>query len=58
MIEYIIKVIEPQHTPEQIQRHTFRAETLERAQQKAKEYLWSCPTGTKYIYLQTKIVND
>ncbi len=54
MIEYIIKVIEPKE--EQIKK--FTGSTLDSARQKAQEHLWSCPEGTKYIYLNTRIIND
>jgi len=54
MIEYIIKVIEPKE--ETIKK--FTASTLENAKQKAQEHLWNCPEGTKYIYLNTRMIND
>jgi len=54
MIEYIIKVIKPDE--EVIEK--FSAETLDRAKQKAQEHLWNCPEGTKYIYLNTRMIND
>ncbi len=54
MIEYIIKVIKEDE--EVIEK--FSAETLDRAKQKAQEHLWSCPEGTKYLYLNTRITNE
>ena len=53
-VEYIIKVIEPDK--EYIKR--FEEESLDNAKRDAQEYLWSCPEGTQYIYVQTKINND
>ena len=54
MIEYIIKVIKPEE--EVIEK--FSASTLDRAKQKAQEHLWSCPEGTKYMYLNTRIKKE
>ena len=53
-VEYIIKVIEPEK--EYIKR--FEEETLDIARQSAQAYLWSCPEGTQYIYVQTKVINE
>ena len=54
MDEYIIKVIKPEE--EVIEK--FSASTLDRAKQKAQEHLWSCPEGTKYMYLNTRIKKE
>lgn len=52
-VHYIIKVIEP----EQEYLKYFRNSNLDNCRQKAQEYLWSCPEGTKYIYVATRIKN-
>ena len=53
-VEYIIKVIEPDK--EYIK--TFTHSKLDDCRQLAQEYLWSCPENTKYIYINTRIINE
>jgi sugar lactone lactonase YvrE len=53
-VHYIIKVIEPK----QEYLKTFENGKLDNCRQHAQEYLWSCPEGTKYIYVATRIKND
>ncbi len=53
-VEYIIKVIEPDK--EYIK--TFTHTSLDVCKRTAQEYLWSCPEHTKYIYINTRIINE
>lgn len=53
-VHYIIKVIEP----EKEYLKTFVNSKLDHCRQLAQEYLWSCPEGTKFIYVTTRIKND
>jgi len=53
-VEYIIKVIEP----EKEYLKTFQDSKLDNCRQKAQQHLWSCPEGTKYIYVTTRIKNE
>jgi len=50
-VEYVISVIEP----EQEYLKYFRNSTLDNCRQKAQEYLWGCPEGTKYIYITARL---
>jgi hypothetical protein len=53
-VHYVIKVIEP----EKEYLKTFENGKLDNCRRLAQEYLWSCPEGTKYIYVATRIKND
>ena len=53
-VHYVIKVIEP----EKEYLKTFANGKLDNCRQQAQEYLWSCPEGTKYIYVATRIKNE
>ena len=53
-VHYVIKVIEP----EKEYLKTFIDHKLDNCRQQAQEYLWSCPEGTKYIYVATRIKNE
>ena len=53
-VHYIIKVIEP----EREYMKTFVDCKLENARRDAQNYLWHCPEGTKYIYIDTRIKNE
>jgi hypothetical protein len=50
-VEYVISVIEP----ESEYLKYFRNSNLDNCRQKAQEYLWGCPEGTKYIYIATRL---
>ena len=53
-VHYIIKVIEP----EREYLKTFIDTELDNCKRDAQEYLWSCPEGTKYLYVATRLKND
>ena len=50
-VHYVIKVIEPER--EYVKE--FVDPYLDNCKRDAQEYLWACPEGTKYIYMQTKV---
>ena len=50
-VNYIIKVIEP----DKEYLKTFTSDLLCESKRLAQEYLWSCPEGTKYIYVATRL---
>ena len=50
---YIIKVIEP--NKEYIKK--FKQPNLDYAKRDAQEYLWSCPDGTKHMYVDCRITD-
>lgn len=52
-VVYIINVIEP----EKSYIKQFKHDRLDNCRQQAQEYLWSCPEGTKYQYVDTRIQN-
>jgi sugar lactone lactonase YvrE len=50
-VHYIIKVIEP----DKEYLKTFIDTKLDNCKRDAQEYLWSCPEGTKYLYVATRL---